>query len=109
MACKLCGGSGKKTCQICRGEGRRSGRLTQDCVICNKTGKVTCDCQIVPRFVVRLVAVHSKHEERVVAEREVSPDGDWLPAVIAASQQLNDDISRIIPAHDAWWVEQTEK
>ena len=109
MSCKLCGDTGMKTCPCCKGKRRVTGqRWSQDCNACFKTGEVTCDCKITPRVVVQVVAIHGRHQQRVVAEQEVPQGGDWLPAVIAASQQLNDDVSKIITAHEAWWVEQED-
>lgn len=109
MSCKLCGDTGMRTCPYCKGKRRVTGRRwAQDCNVCFKTGEVTCECQIVPEVVVRLVAIHGK-KERVVAEQKVPQGGDWLPAVLVASQQLNDDVSKIIEAHEAWWVEHKEE
>lgn len=57
MSCKLCGDTGMRTCPYCKGKRRVTGRRwAQDCNVCFKTGEVTCECQIVPEVVVRLVA-----------------------------------------------------
>lgn len=112
MACKLCEDTGKKTCPTCKGKGRHeyrtgSGWAVTDCGICHASGRVECECQVVPRVFIRIVAIHGR-DERVVTEEEVPEpvDNAWLPDIRLASHRVVDKLTRIIQSTRAWWVEQ---